>query len=379
MSHIATILHLSDLHLVEELTEQGRSLWVKGPKTHSFAKLDALTAALFEITEIEKTELDVMTLTGDVTTDGSVGSLKTALEFIEKEDIYRYKPERRILRGLCARSESRIVVPGNHDRYAGRYWPMPQQEANDDLERIFSAPRQYPYAVGYRRVRPQSTADGTDVQSEAPAIIFFVIDSTLVQSNHQNFFNRIARGRIELGECNRLKELAVGIKETGEISDLDGKPMRVDYDEAVKIALLHHHPVLPDSLTETGLEKHLRVLKKLKAGLTLMENSSAFIDACFDAEIDLVLFGHQHREYEVVLGRTASGGNRQHIVRLLCCPSTSEYSEASNGFNLVDVYSDKYVLKYYRWIASKVGIGSFDLTQSRTVTMDRFTRIAKGR
>src|SRR5205807_93469 len=113
MSRISTLLHISDLHLVGNITEEGGSLGLKGPKTHSYAKIEALSASIFEIEEVQNREIDLVIITGDVTTDGSQDSFRTAIEFIEQEDIYRYTPQRRILRGLGAGRSRRIIVPGN--------------------------------------------------------------------------------------------------------------------------------------------------------------------------------------------------------------------------------------------------------------------------
>lgn len=361
MSHIATLLHISDLHLVEELTEEGRPLGIKGPNSHSYAKLEAFSATVFDITALHQKQIDLVIVTGDVTTEGSPEALKAALEFIEAEDIYRYTPQRRVLRGLNAKAANRIVIPGNHDRYEGHYKPVPQQRGNNLLEEVFGSSQTYPFAVAYRRSGTEFEAGAQDANADSPAVIFFVIDSTLVQPDRRDFHNKVARGRIDLGECTRIRELAAQIRATGEALDLNGNAVRVNYDASVRVALLHHHPVLPRELDEAGISRFAKAVRKVKAGMTLMENSGPFIDACFDAGMSLVLFGHQHRAYEVVLGRTDARFNLPHTIRFYCCPSTSEYSEEKNGFNLIDVYTDRVEVEYYRWSTSKIGTGSFAL------------------
>lgn len=369
MPHIATLLHISDLHLSRELMEDGRSLWIMGPRTHAYAKIDALSATVFEIEEVNCKQIDAVVVTGDVTTDGSPESLRTALEFIEQKDIYRLNPPRRVLRGLNANSTRRIVIAGNHDRYGGHYIPLPQQAGNSDLEKILATPREYPFVVGCRRL-DNSTESAS---ANHPAVILFVIDSTLVQPNRWDFHHKLARGRIELGECNRIRELATKIRRDGEVTDLAGNTMHVDYDSSVRVALLHHHPVLPSELDETGITAFAKAVRKLNAGLTLMENSNAFVDACFDAEIDFVLFGHQHREYEVVRGRINPRTRLSQRIRFFCCPSASEYSETNNGFNLIEVYTDGIEMKQYRWSGSKTDLGSFALARPLSYRLDRPT------
>lgn len=352
MSSFATIAHLSDLHLVGDITEEGRSLAIKGPKTHSYAKIEALSTAIFEIEELKNTAIDLFVVTGDVTTDGSIESLKTALEFIEERDIYRYTPARRILRGLGASRSSRIVVPGNHDRYAGRLWPLPQQVSNKALEDAFQSPSNYPYAVAFKN---------PDIDSPL-GLLFFVFDSTLVQAGRQDYLNKLARGRIDKGECQHLLEMSAEIKRTGKVLATDGNLTNIDYDRAIKIAVLHHHPVLPQRLTEANMSAYARVKRRLLSGLTLMENADIFVDACVKAEIDFVLFGHQHEDYSVVrLGRSGSLA-----VRFECCLSTSEYSEKDNGFNLLKFFDNRAEIEQYRWLGERKRLGRFVLVQRRT-------------
>jgi 3',5'-cyclic AMP phosphodiesterase CpdA len=324
--------------------EEGRSLAIKGPKTHAYAKIDALSAAVFEIEEVRNKPIDIVVVTGDVTTDGSKESLETALEFIQHDDIYRYLPARRVLRGLGADLSSRIIVPGNHDRYSGRLWPIPQQTPGQSLEEVFESPTHYPYAQGFSF----ASSDELDGDQNEKAIIFFVFDSTMVQPDRRDFYNKIARGRIELGECNRLRELATEIRKTQVVPASDGTALSVDYDKATKIVVLHHHPILPDPITDGRLTLITRIRRKLQSKLTLMENSDEFVQACCDAKVDFVLFGHQHKEYETA--REAGG----HIVRFHCCPSTSEFSETQNGFNVIDIHSEgRYDNEFHRWSAGR--------------------------
>src|SRR5215212_9675883 len=149
MTTIATLLHISDLHFTQNLTEKGRQHWAKmcGVKSHAFGRVDALSKKIDELRSIGWGP-DLILATGDVSTDGSEEALATALEFVESEKVYRGSPQRLVTKGLGATIKNRIIIPGNHDRYTG--W-LPLQRATTRFEKAFSAPDKYPYVVAYRR------------------------------------------------------------------------------------------------------------------------------------------------------------------------------------------------------------------------------------
>jgi 3',5'-cyclic AMP phosphodiesterase CpdA len=331
MPHIADMIHASDLHFVESLTETGRLLWQKGlVKSHAFGRVDAFSLAVHKLWPPP----DILLVTGDVCTDGSSEALTTALEFIEEDRVYRGTPSRLATRGLNRAREQRVILPGNHDRYSGLpYGPM--QRDNDNLEAIFNTPPNYPdstypWSVGYRR-----PVHGPD--QGVPSLLFFVFDSTAsVIAREHHFLHRTwaygaARGRIERAECDWLVDEADRIARAGLVTKLDGETMSVEYDTAVRIAVLHHHPL------RTGAKS------RWPADWTLMEQSELFVEACLDAKMDLVLFGHQHQTYS---GEQSRNGHR---IRFFCCPSTAEYSAKDAGFYLFSFHTDHFEKTLFRW------------------------------
>jgi 3',5'-cyclic AMP phosphodiesterase CpdA len=334
MSQIGNLLHISDLHFIKDLTEKGRTLWPKkfGLKSHSFGKIDAFSAKYQELNRA--VGIDAVIATGDISTDGSEDALKTALEFIEAGDIYRGNPGRLVTTGLSAARDRRVVIPGNHDRYAGP-WAI-WQSASDRLETVFGTPTKYPYVVGYRR-----PAFREDVK--VPALLFFVFDSTaseLARASWQNPFYRIARGRVEDAECRWLVDQSNKIASSKEVMGMDGRELPVDYRATVRIALLHHHPV---AVHEEGASDEL----------TIMDNRQQFIDACFQAGIDIVLFGHEHTEYRLISKPSTRPDwvppAYAHDIHFFCCPSTSEYSASNTGFYLFRFRESQFVVDLYRW------------------------------
>jgi len=330
MTRIATLLHISDLHFTQNLTEKGRQHWVKmcGVKSHAFGKIDALSKKVDELRSIGKGP-DIILATGDISTDGSEEALSTALEFIESDAVYRSTPKRLATKGLGASKTQRIVIPGNHDRYAGSWLPL--QKPSALLEKVFGTPDKYPYAVGYRRAEAMS-------DPQEPAIIFFVFDSTASElasfTKSYTPWYRIARGRVEDAECGWLIEKSNEIAQKGQVQGLDGNLIPVNYGNTIRIAVLHHHPVdVPG--------------KKPNDVLTLMENNKSFVNACYEAGVDLILFGHQHVAYRNLVH--SAHHSQAHPIFFFCCPSTSEFSERDSGFYLIHFDTEGFNLSPYIW------------------------------
>jgi hypothetical protein len=341
MGDIATMLHISDLHFVKKLTEEGRAWYAKAldlvkVKPHSFTKIDALAAQIKDI-ERRSGKFDIVLGTGDLTTNGSEGAFKTVLNYLESEEISRGNPSRPITEGLAAGKPNRLLLPGNHDRYT-RDW-VPMQSRSNTFETVLKVKplEGYPYVRGYRR------PDVSQMQDE-PALLFFIFDSTPPatvgywpgdEGARTTFWptERIARGRLEAVECRKLLKLANKIIETREVEGFDGQTIPVDFHKCIRIAVLHHHPL------------DVR-------GTTLMENNEMFIGYCFKAGIDLVLFGHDHKKfylprYTEEPAEVISVGN-PHWIHFFCCPSTSEYS-AKNGFYIFDFNHDHFTFQLFEW------------------------------
>jgi hypothetical protein len=136
---------------------------------------------------------------------------------------------------------------------------------------------------------------------------------------------------------------------------LTGEEVRFDPNNTVRIALLHHHPVVTleaeqDQLRRTqghwsrwltdptGAYRDAKM--SATASATKLEGADEFLFGCFKAGIQLVLFGHDHHAYrravvwEEEKGVTGSFGETKSF-RAFCCPTTLE-SEAENGFYVFD-------------------------------------------
>jgi 3',5'-cyclic AMP phosphodiesterase CpdA len=344
------LLHISDLHFVEKLTERGRALWLKvaGPKSHAFAYIDALSAEYHALTA--RTPIDVLLATGDISTDGDMGSLQTALKFLENGEIREERSARPVTTGLRVSKDRRLILPGNHDRYNP---PFVFQVPSDKLESVFSTEKKYPYLRAFRPAGP--------TPNSSPTLLFAVFDSTPKgQASSDPWVNplyRIARGRVEDEECQWLTELPRFVKAAREIPSVAGAPVEVDYESAIRIVVIHHHPV------------SVRLDGKLSS-LTLMENHKAFVRACLDARIDIVLFGHEHTEYYCAKPIPVDSlSNRHHTTHFFCCPSTSEFHAKKPGFYLFSFERSHVTVTPFSW--QKRG---FKKQSPRSLRLDRSTR-----
>jgi 3',5'-cyclic AMP phosphodiesterase CpdA len=326
---LLTMLHVSDLHFVGDLTERGRRLWVKRfVKSHAFAKIDALAQNVSDFRRKGR-QIDVTIVTGDISTDGSNDSLRTALNFIEESEIRR--DGRLITTGLAAVAETRLVIPGNHDRYS----LLPFQAGSKNLEEVFQTPRNYPYAVGF-------PTKGSVTEA---SVVFFAFDSTLPDWVGTPIISRIAQGVLFEAECAWLVDKANEIARTSVVKSHRGAQLKCN-ERTPRVVVLHHHPIQVRAKDST---------------LTRLRNGERFVDACARAKVNLVLFGHEHVEYY------ESKTQRGHTVHYMCCPSTSEYSSDPSGFYVVDLYEHGYRISRYHWL-KKTGIFGHVGTHAMTWT-----------
>jgi hypothetical protein len=213
------------------------------------------------------------------------------------------------------------VIPGNHDRYRR----IPIQQGHRRFEKVFNQ-------SGYARVEVVRAARG----GTRPDIILFLFDSTQTLGLRVEWkpWERIARGEVSRAECDWLLEHSQKIAADEAVG---GEP--IDLGNCVRIAVLHHHPVLPSRDSPSDRLKE-------------MENGEAFRRACVEAGMNMVLFGHQHFAYQVqgVLGQAGQTPfGPAAPVYFLCCASTTEYSTREPGFYVYDVNADGCDVYQFRW------------------------------
>ncbi len=341
------LLHISDLHLIDELREEGKRVKKPfGAPSHSFSTARAVSTAVDSL----RPRYDLLVATGDLTTDGSRESFETVLQYVQRGSISGENPMRIAAYGLGAARSQRILVPGNHDRYAAKL--IVGQQLDDTFEQILETPKPYPYIVGYR---PHGKS------KKSLTLLFFVFDSTLPEGrtgwSFEDWAAAAAVGRIEEEELRKAGELTEKVVKQKKVDQLAGEPLEFEPSHTIRIALLHHHPVVTQPRTKyiptTGFKSWFGpAMQKIEtwrdareAALVKMEGADEFLAWCLKSGIQLILFGHQHYPYQRVV--VAQGlqsihtpfGHRTAAIRTFCCPTTLQYDAKGNGFYLFDFLS----------------------------------------
>jgi len=236
-----SILHISDLHVGGELFSPERGL----PRHHDpelFVALDGYWRA---------EPADYVVATGDISTDGQVGSLEAARQFLYGSVP---RPDASTPVGLRLENHDRLfMVPGNHDRYAGRYLPISRQITN--FESVFGDSYEH-------RGRPRAAGWMTsgDLRLRVLAI----------DSMGDAGWASVAKGKVHEDDLDWLQAVHREDARRQEKCDL-------------RLLLLHHHVAIPDSREYSRWTK--------------LKNVADALESMLRADIDLVMFGHEHYHY----------------------------------------------------------------------------------
>jgi hypothetical protein len=344
------LLHVSDLHIVDDIASKGgREKIPFGVPTHSVDRASTVATAVRGLTP----RYDLLIATGDLTAGGGRASFETVLQYLQQGAVTGENPMRIATQGLSATPSQRILLPGNHDRYANKV--VLGQRLNSLFEDVLQTHRGYPYWVGYR---PHREVDNP----KALTLLFVVFDSTLPEGREgiapNDWAGAVAQGEVRAAELDEALELLNGLLEPDEkkIARLGGGEMTFDPANTIRIALLHHHPVekavLPPetdvakrSVFETVgdfLASPLRAKSKLEKRLMAMSGSDVFLRGCFRCGVQLVLFGHQHYPYQRLIRFTGANdfkspfGVSRPYIRAFCCPTTLQYDAPAYGFYVFD-------------------------------------------
>ena len=360
------LLHISDLHMVEDLTNpaRGRSPTL-GQKKHNFETAKLLGAAIDAL----QPKFDLLVATGDLTTDGTRGSLGTMLDYVQGGSITGDNKNRIALVGLGAGTDKRLLLPGNHDRFEGR--TVPGQKLSYLFEDVLGTPRPYPYLRAFR----PPTWDKTEL-----TLLFFVFNSNLPVGQERpfldGFIDALSQGRIGEPEVREAVRLARDAKAQGRAPAFNGEFIEFDPENSVSIALLHHHPVAKHGAVESGspvkdfLAGKLGYRRRMDEAMKLV-GADFFLDGCLEAGIRLVLFGHNHYRYQ----RLVQCNTPSKALRAFCCPTTLELSEKhGNGFYVFDFPDkDTFAVHFYVSPMVKGSPLAFSHSESREFRLDDFS------
>jgi 3',5'-cyclic AMP phosphodiesterase CpdA len=239
-------LHLSDLHLTDNVFSPA---W--GPTIHHDP--DLLDSVSIYWKSIYK-DVNYIVVSGDLSTDGNLQSFRNLEQFF----LSHLTPPSGSWTGSAAvglelgNYDKLFFVPGNHDRYWGRYLPWATQIKN--FESVFGAQFQN---SGRPRNSGWMNAGGIRVR-------VLGIDSMGAAGVS------MARGKVHDEDLDWLREMYIQDKQNAEVCDL-------------RVLILHHHVALP-------LNRQFKRTTRLK-------NTEETIEAMLRGDIDLVMFGHEHLSY----------------------------------------------------------------------------------
>ena len=370
------VLHISDLHLVEEITEEGRKKkWPIGVATHALNTARTLGRTVYDL----KPKYDLVLATGDLTTDGAKGSFETVKQYVQSGSLSGENPMRIATFGLHIGEGNRLLLPGNHDRYGGSV--VPGQKATAVFEEVLKTPTLYPYVVGYR---PRAQ------DRDSLTLLFFVFDSNLQvaprPADFRGHVESISRGEVTKVEIQAFQRLATEVAEKRVVKDLYGQDLSFDPRKTVRIAVLHHHPIGPpeaEAEVQQGGTSFISVLKhpfkairrswgSYEEFLMAMEGADEFLSGCFSAGVSLILFGHQHVPYYRLVTRpkdlstSTPFGAAPAEIHCFCCPSTLEHKASNNGFYIFDFFDE-----------NKVAVDLYLSQRSPNGVSGEFTRVAE--
>lgn len=156
--------------------------------------------------------------------------------------------------GLGLADQAKLfLVPGNHDRYAGRYLPISRQITN--FESVFGDWFENP-----GRPRAAGWMTSSDLRLRVLAI----------DSMGDAGWASVAKGKVHADDLDWLR--AVHDEDTRRQEPCD-----------LRILLLHHHVAVPDSHEFSRWTK--------------LKNVADALERMLRADIDVVMFGHEHYHY----------------------------------------------------------------------------------
>lgn len=235
-----SILHISDLHVGGDLFSPVSGL----PRSHD----PELFVALDGYWQTEPA--DYVVVTGDISTDGEATSLDSARQFLYASV---QRPGTSAAIGLHLPTQGRLfLVPGNHDRYGGRFLPISRQIEN--FESVFGGSFQNP-----GRPRAAGWMESSDIRVRVLAV------DSMGDAGWS-----VARGKVHQDDLDWLQTVYREDLRKSEKCDL-------------RLLLLHHHVALPDSRSFSRWTK--------------LKNVNETIESMLRADIDMVMFGHEHYHY----------------------------------------------------------------------------------
>src|SRR5262245_17933097 len=288
------IVHLSDVHLSDDFIlrsiKRGRRWW----KTEDEAILSAIADRLREL------DPHYVVISGDIVNKCSPRTFASAAHTL-KELFQRA--------GIDIQSKV-LIIPGNHDVYV-----LPEEDE------YFGRVRHFVHFLKafFGEDDYRSRTERFTILDPARKLCFFALDSTLKSEQP------IAEGRVGVAQLAWLEK-----------KNATFAAMHADWNQYLKIAVLHHHL---HPIAAGGGERFMQLLDAGEA-----------IRAFESIGVNVVLHGHKH--FPHVLKHVHANGHYTVIgAGTACCPFVEEQSGAGNNFNLIRFDAPSNVLRVTRYTA----------------------------
>lgn len=339
------IAHISDLHLedsqvrneipslIQRLTKVLRKALFSteiNAQGHNPDKLKALQ------TVFRSLQPDLILVTGDLTNFGDKGSLKLAHEVLDD------------LKAV-AKAEQVICVPGNHDCLIERVKYFCKTCKGKILIRSLAK-----FISEVEMLMHISARISNKLEKEADSVLLEqyrdIMEPHYGEVNPRSpVFLPIGWGEIAFFLFNSTNDLGLMVNE-GRIGQqqfddlnkyLESKENKKKFSCAVRIALLHHHPISAPRAQATGLIR----------GYNWMKDGPRFLDYMNYHKFHFVLHGHEHEPFQcnVNYGYGAQG------VHIVASGSALQGDDPDTGsFNVIDILTP-FEAKLYRYNYSPTG------------------------
>ncbi|MDQ5936532.1 MAG: hypothetical protein QG574_3868 [Cyanobacteriota bacterium erpe_2018_sw_21hr_WHONDRS-SW48-000092_B_bin.40] len=295
------IVHLSDIHF-------GDGHIFLPDKTTSGEHANELVPDLLQSISTDLASMEqkynnvLLAITGDLTLGGADGEFTAARTFIEglaKQKVF----------GAQITLDKVFVVPGNHDvRFK-------EKEHEAFWKGYYNFHRDLYGSAPGRELQKADVERFCKVHNFADELGLIVLELATCHHNHRETID-LQRGFIDQQDLMYVET---------QLKQIDAKAAK----NAVKIALLHHHPVLIPAFAEPGRNYDAVV------------NSGLLLNLLNDFGFHLILHGHKHNPHSFIYDATC-GWYKNNGAPMLVVAGGSAGSEAlpdatGNSYNLINI------------------------------------------
>ena len=242
----------------------------------------------------------IICITGDIVETASVEEFNLAENFIKELRKINILGKTRSLKSI-------FIVPGNHDiKYDSENIGIRWQQFTDFFNRV--------YDTKILRENPWQFAQVYDRVDEFGIIVVSINSSIYIEKDKPDE----DRGRLDIKQLTQIEEQLMSIS-----SDRLKK--------SIKIAIMHHHPVLIPALAEPG------------RGYDAVHNSGKLITILGRYGFHLILHGHKHNPYTFTDDtRSAHQNTLDHPILIAAGGSVGSLDipnnpRSTNCYNLITV------------------------------------------